>query len=147
MNAQNFTTTLLLDQTPQEVFEAINDVNDWWHGEITGPTHAVGDEFTYRMKDLHYSKQKVTELVPNQKVEWLITDSKLSFTENQNEWTGTKVLFELEEVDGKTRLRFSHIGLKPECECYNACSNGWTMLIHESLPSLLISGKGKPVFE
>jgi len=147
MNNQNYTTTVLLDQAPHEVFEAINNVKNWWHGEITGPSQEVGDEFSYRMKDLHYSKQKVTELVPNQKVEWLITDSKLSFTENESEWTGTKIQFEIEEREGKTELRFSHIGLKPECECYNACSNGWRMLIHESLPSLLVSGKGKAVFE
>ncbi len=147
MKEQNFTTTLLVDQSPEEVFKAINNVSAWWHGEIEGPTTNLNDEFSYKMKEFHFSKQRITELIPNQKVEWLVTESKLSFTEKPDEWTGTTIRFELEEIDGKTQLRFSHIGLTPEFECYGDCSNGWTMLIQESLLSLLTVGKGKKVFE
>jgi hypothetical protein len=62
MNDQNLTATILVDQTPDEAFAAINDVRGWWSGEIEGSTDKVGDEFTYRYKDIHYSKQKITEL-------------------------------------------------------------------------------------
>ena len=147
MKEQNFTTTLLVDQSPEEVFKAINNVSAWWHGEIEGRTTNLNDEFSYRMKEFHFSKQRITELIQNQKVEWLVTESKLSFTEKPDEWTGTTIRFEISEIDGKTQLRFSHIGLTPEFECYGDCSNGWSMLIHESLLSLLTVGKGKEVFE
>lgn len=146
MKDQNFTTTLLVDQTPQKVYVAINNVSGWWHGEIIGSTQAVNDEFTYRMKEMHYSKQLITELVPDKKVEWLVTDSKLSFTQKPDEWTGTKIRFEIAEIDGKTQLTFTHEGLTPAFECYGGCSNGWTMLIQESLVSLLNTGIGKEVF-
>ena len=70
MQSQNFTSTFMVQQTPAEVFEAINYVSGWWTGEIEGETNEVGDEFTYRYPGAHYSKQKVTELVPGKRVAW-----------------------------------------------------------------------------
>ncbi|HSU49775.1 MAG TPA: SRPBCC family protein [Segetibacter sp.] len=142
----NFTTTFFVDQTPAQVFDAVNNVRGWWQGEIEGSTDKVDDEFTYRMKDIHYSKQRVIELIPGKKVEWLVTDSKLNFLENKSEWTGTKISFEISEINNKTGLRFTHAGLVPGIECYGSCSNGWSKLIQESLKSLVTTGKGKDVF-
>ena len=85
MEAQNFTTTLTVKQSPQEVYLAINNVKAWWHGEVKGSTDQLNDEFEYQMKEFHYSKQLIKQLVPNKKVEWLVTDSKLSFTQKPDE--------------------------------------------------------------
>ncbi len=87
------------------------------------------------------------EVVPNKKVEWFVTDSKLNFLNNKSEWTGTKVSFEIAEINNKTQLRFTHQGLVPDIECYSACSNGWSKLIQESLFSLITTGTGKNVFQ
>lgn len=146
MTASDYTTTVVVDQTAEAVYSAINNVRGWWQGEITGNTDQLHDEFSYRMKEIHYSQQKITTLIPNEKIVWLVTDSKLTFTENQNEWTGTHIIFELSEVNNKTQVRFTHKGLVPTCECYGGCSNGWKMLIEESLYSLITTGKGKNVF-
>ncbi len=141
-----FTTTIFVDQTPEEVYNSINNVSGWWQGEIEGSTTKLNDEFIYRMGDIHYSKQKLVEVVPNEKIVWLVTESNLSFINNKSEWTGTKIIFEISEINNKTKLRFTHLGLVPECECYGDCSNGWTRLIHESLLSFITTGKGKNVF-
>jgi NAD(P)-dependent dehydrogenase (short-subunit alcohol dehydrogenase family) len=144
MNGQNFTTTFTVDQSPAEAFAAINNVRGWWSGEIEGSTDKLGDEFTYRYKDLHYSKQKLTELIPGKKVVWRVLDSSLNFIEDRTEWKGTEITFEISKKGNKTEIRFTHVGLVPEHECYDACSDAWGSYINGSLRSLITKGKGQP---
>ena len=146
MSNFDFTTTFLVDQTPKAVFDAINNVPDWWQGEIKGSSQKLNDEFTYHMEDIHFSKQKVVEFIPNKRIVWLITESKLSFTKDKSEWTGTKICFEISVVNNQTQVCFTHMGLVPKFECYGDCSNAWTELIQKSLFSLITTGKGKKVF-
>jgi len=141
---KSFTTAFMVDNTPKEAFDAINNVRGWWSGEIEGNTAKLDDEFSYRYKDIHYSKQKLVEVVPNKKVVWLITDSQLNFTEDKTEWTGTKISFDISEKDNKTEVRFTHNGLVPHFECYNGCSNAWTDYVNNSLRNLITTGKGYP---
>ena len=146
MATSDFTTTFLVDQTPKEVFNAINNVREWWTGEpgIEGSTDKLGDEFIYRYKDLHYSKQKITELIPGKKVVWLITDSKLNFIKDKQEWTGTKIIFEIDKKGDKTEVRFTHAGLVPDIECYDDCSNAWSSYINGSLQNFTTKAKLQP---
>ena len=59
---QNYSTSFMVDQSPEEVFEAINNVRGWWSGNIEGDTDKIGAEFTYQVADIHYSKKMITEL-------------------------------------------------------------------------------------
>lgn len=137
MNSQNFTTSFTIDQTPEAAFAAINNVRGWWSGDIEGGTDKLGDEFTYRYQDIHYSKQKLTELVPARKVVWTVLDSRLAFVENQSEWNGTTIVFEIAKAGDQTEVRFTHQGLVPDHECYDDCSNAWGSYINGSLRSLI----------
>ena len=141
MQTQNFTTTILVDKTPQETFDAINDVRAWWAGEIEGPTDQLGEEFTYRYKDFHYSKQKMAELVPDKKIVWLVTESSINFVKDKNEWLDTKLIFDISQKEGKTQVRFTHEGLTPQGECFDACSNAWTGIITDSLRRFIASSQ------
>src|ERR1051325_9457581 len=137
MANKDFTTAIEMGKSPKDVFNAINDVSSWWQGEINGNSNKLGDEFAYRMKEFHFSKQKVVEFIPYQKIVWLITECKLNFIKDKNEWTGTKIIFEITEINKKTQLRLTHQGLVPDIECYGACSNAWTQLIKKSLFSFI----------
>lgn len=140
----DYTTAFLVDQSPKEAFEAIKDVRGWWSGNIEGGTTRLGDEFTYRYEDVHYSKQRLVEVVPNKRVVWLVLDSCLSFVKDKGEWTGTKIFFELSKKGAKTQVRFTHRGLVTQYECYDACSSAWSGYINESLRGLIAKGRGKP---
>jgi hypothetical protein len=144
MTTSDFTTTLLVDQTPEAAFNAINNVRGWWSEEIEGDTAKFNDEFTYHYEDVHYCQIKLIEVIPNQKVVWFVKYNYFKFTKDKSEWTGTKMSFEISEKDNKTEIRFTHHGLVPEFECYDICNNAWTQYIQQSLKSLITTGKGQP---
>jgi hypothetical protein len=142
--ARGFTTTLIVDQSPSEVFDAINDVGGWWSADMKGASQKLDDEFEVRFGDVHYSRQKVTELIRDQKVVWRVTDSRLSFLRDKSEWTDTSVSFEVSRRAGSTHVTFTHLGLVPEIECFGACSSAWDGYINGSLKSLITTGRGQP---
>lgn len=144
MKGQGFTTTVQVDQTPQTAFNAITNVRGWWSKNISGDTDQLNGEFIYRYKDVHLSRIKVVELVPGHRVVWQVIDNYFNFTEDQHEWKGDRIVFEISARDGKTDIQFTHEGLVPDCECYDACYNGWTQYVQGSLRKLIEQGKGEP---
>lgn len=144
MTSQNFATTFSVDQTPEEAFAAIKNIRGWWSENIEGSTDKLGDEFTYRYKDVHCCQMKLIEAVPYQKVAWRVLDNYFNFTEDKSEWKDTEISFEISRKANKTEVRFTHLGLVPEFECFDVCSNAWGSYINGSLRSLITTGTGKP---
>lgn len=144
MQQQNFTASFLFEQTPEQVFEAITNVRGWWSAALEGTSEKLNDEFIYRYKDIHYSKQLLVEVVPGKKVVWLVTESSLSFVQQKDEWNNTRVSFEILQQGNKTLLVFTHIGLVPKVDCYDGCSKGWSYYLNNSLVPLITTGKGNP---
>ncbi|MEO6541246.1 MAG: SRPBCC domain-containing protein [Ferruginibacter sp.] len=144
MNTADFTTAILVDQTPEAAYHAINNVRGWWSEEIEGSTDKLDESFNYQYEDVHRCKIKVTELIPGKKVVWQVLENYFKFTEDSTEWTGTTIIFDITEKDNKTEIRMTHQGLVPEYECYNICRDAWTTYIQKSLRNLISTGKGKP---
>jgi hypothetical protein len=144
MKTKDFTTTIAVDQTPEEVFNAIINVRGWWSEEIEGGTAQLHDVFTYRYQDVHLAQIKLVEVIPGKKVVWQVLYNRFNFTKDPTEWTDTTISFEIAEKDGKTQLRFTHHGLTSEYQCYDICHESWTNYIKRSLYSLITTGKGQP---
>ena len=144
MGNKDFTATISVDQTPEEAFNAINNVRGWWSENIEGSTDKLGAEFTYRYQDVHFCKLKIADLIPAKKVVWHVLENRFSFTKDKNEWNGTDIVFEVSKKGNKTEIRFTHRGLVPEYECFVVCSNAWGSYINGSLRSLMTTGKGQP---
>src|SRR3546814_14696463 len=113
MENQDFKTTLVVDATPREVFNAVNNVRGWWSENIEGSTDKATDEFQYHYQDVHRSKIKITELTPDKKVVWHVLVNHFKFIEDKNEWKGTNVIFDISEQEGKTQLEFTNRRLVP----------------------------------
>jgi hypothetical protein len=144
MTTTDFTTSISVEQTPAEVFNAINDVRGWWSEEIEGSTDKLNAVFNYHYEDVHRCQIKLIELVPEKKIVWLVMDNYFKFTTDKTEWTGTKIIFEISRKDNMTHLVVTHLGLVPEYECFDICSDAWSTYIHSSLYNLITTGKGQP---
>lgn len=134
MTNQNFKYSFTTLKNTSEVFTHLINPKNWWVGlfgeTIEGKSENSNDEFSFRAGDgVHYSHQKLIELVSNKKIVWLVTESNLSFLKNTNEWAGTKICFDIAQVDNETKVTFTHDGLIPQIECYGGCSSAWTQYL------------------
>ena len=141
MTKDNFSTTFTVPQPPRAAYQAIVKPSSWWSGEHEGEADRLGGIFTYRYKTFHYSRQEVTELVEGRRVAWRVLESNLSFLEDKSEWTGTVMTFDIVPEGELTRVTFTHVGLRPQVECYDTCADAWTSLIQGSLKQLIESGE------
>lgn len=141
----DYTTSFVVDRTPLEVFTAVNDVRGWWSRDLDGTTDALGAEFVFRAKDIHRSRIAVTGFVPGERVVWTVVENYMNFIDDQTEWVGTEIRFEITPTAAGTELRFTHHGLVPDYECFDICSNAWGFYINSSLRELLVTGEGQPI--
>jgi hypothetical protein len=130
-NTTDYTFKFESTETSNSIFEFLLKPQNWWTGlyseKIEGNSSQLNDEFTFNAGDgVHYSRQKLIDLIPDKKIVWLVTDSHLSFLEKPTEWIGTKICFEITNKASKTIVQFTHQGLIPKIECYKDCSSAWT---------------------
>jgi hypothetical protein len=143
MKKQDYNASITVNATAQEVFNAINNVRGWWSKSFEGHVEKLNDIFTVRFGDV-YITSEIVEFIPGKKTVWHVMDCNKPWLKNTKEWNDTKMSWEISEKNKKTEIRFNHLGLVPEIECFDACSNAWSEYIQGSLFKLLTEGKGKP---
>jgi Activator of Hsp90 ATPase homolog 1-like protein. len=143
MENKNFHTTIKVKDSAEGALKKINQVNKWWAKNVKGKTEKLNDKFTVDFGTT-YVDFKISELMPDKKVVWKITDCNLGWIKNKKEWNGTEVIFEISEKTNVTQIDFTHVGLVPSCECYEDCKIGWTEHVTESLVKFINEGKGMP---
>lgn len=144
MTADSLTIELELKAPPTATFAAIVEPRRWWSAEIEGVTDRLDGEFVFEVPGIHFTRFRVTDLVPVKLVVWHAEEARLTFVADQEEWTNTEVRFELTPHRAGTRLRFVHLGLTPDVECFDACSTAWSSYLHGSLARLVDEGVGDP---
>ena len=142
MENKNYSASITVSKTPDEVFNSINKVSEWWTG-VKGSSEKVNDVFTMSGGET-WVTHKVAELIPGKKVVWEVTDCFLHFIKDKKEWNGTKMIFDIVPKGNETQVNFTHVGLVPSCECYANCEKGWDHFIKTSLFKFITEGKGQP---
>jgi hypothetical protein len=73
-----------VDQTPQAVYDAVNNVRAWWSQAEEGGTDKPGAAFYRHYQDVHRCTLKITELVPGKKMAWHVLHSDFNFIKNKH---------------------------------------------------------------
>jgi len=138
----SYTTNIEVTRSSHEVFRRITtDIAKWWGGkDLEGNSEKLNDEFIIDHPGSHYSKQKLIEIIPDKKIAWLVTESKMPWLQDDAEWTNTKMIFDITSKGENTVLHFTHEGLTPEKECYARCSEGWDTVIKDYLSNFITNG-------
>ena len=142
METKNFSSTITARISAGAAINKISSVPEWWGVSFTGSAEKQGDKFTIKMGGDSFFDLIVTEMTPDKRIVWLVTDCYMPWFADKREWANTKLIFDLNDNGGETKITFTHEGLTPEVECYTACETGWTHWITRSLLSYLTTGKG-----
>jgi hypothetical protein len=142
MATNDFNATIAAKISPAEALKKISNVQGWWGVTFTGTSEKQNDRFTIKMGGDSFFDFTVQELVPGERLVWLVNDCNMPWYSDKKEWANTRLIFDLVEQGGITTLRFTHEGLTPEVECYKDCDPGWTHWIKTSLFSYLTTGQG-----
>lgn len=132
---------LVIESSPQKVYEAITTrkgIANWWTLQ-TEIGDKIGDINVFDFGNRYHNEMEMTDLQPGKRVEWkcLIGDK---------EWIGTNLVFELEEKNGETILRFEHNNWKDETDFFASCNFQWAYYL-VSLKQYCQTGKGTPFEE
>jgi hypothetical protein len=75
---------------------------------------------------------------------WWSADITGVTDEDTTEWDDTEIRFDIWQDPSGTRVRFTHVGITPEVECYEICNTAWGSYIGNSLNRLIDTGVGDP---
>ena len=144
MNDRGYSRITITEAAPGQSCDAISRVAEWWAKDFQGQSKRPGDVFTVRFEKGDSFKLKVAEVIPDRRIVWEVLDANQKWVKDPAEWVGTKIIWDINEVSGGTEIRFTHLGLVPDLECFGTCQLAWDYLMQKSLAGLLSTGTGLP---
>ena len=138
ITTNDFRSTKIFTSSPDDVFSALTDIDaltGWWCP--AGGGAQAGETLRFLMGD----QEVVLDVAIAQRasrVRWNVL-----VCEPVPDWVGTSIIFDLEPAGDGTELRFHHLGLNPDLECFEMCQNGWSHYL-PSLVDLVDRGAGFP---
>jgi hypothetical protein len=147
MNNKNYTRDIVVTVNAAAAYRALTEEIDKWWAPTSNAISAVGDTVTIRF-DPTYWTLRVNKLVQDERVEFECIEANHvvdRFPDSiREEWTGTKLIWKIQNQAGKTKISFIHEGLNPSLMCFDICEAGWNYYFVNSLKSYLDTGKGTP---
>ena len=107
------------------VYEAVattGGLSRWWTPRVEGDAAVGGTLRFYFANPEPSATMEVTELTPERVVRWRCVGGP-------DEWVGTDLSFELEEVDGETAVLFAHANWREPVEFMRHCSTKWAYFL------------------
>ncbi|MEE9438028.1 MAG: SRPBCC domain-containing protein [Saprospiraceae bacterium] len=146
-NKISYSKVLLVNAKPTLVFKAITVEIDKWWTVYSNKTKKTGDKLSVKFGENTFKTMKLTKVILNQVIHWKVEQANIDIKglSRKNEWVGTTIKWEIEKNKNGSKINFTHQGLIPEFECYNACEGGWDYFLN-SLADFLNKGKGTPHF-
>jgi len=126
-----------IDASREKVFTAISTIEgltNWWTVQTEGDA-ALNGNIQFDFGTFKGPSMKVIEMTPNKKLVWECVAS-------EHGWVGNTFVFELDENDSKTRVRFSHNGWEEQGDFYAICSFSWGRYL-QSLRRYVETGNGE----
>lgn len=146
MSPNDYTQNIVVTNTPNAAYKALTSEFDKWWTPDTGSISAVGDTIKFKF-DTTYWVMRANTLSPNYIVLECIEAHHIHDglpSSILKEWEGTKLKWEIQELDGKTQISLTHKGLIPSLDCFAICKAGWDYFFVTSLKNYLNEGKGSP---
>jgi uncharacterized protein YndB with AHSA1/START domain len=141
---EDFTAVLSLATSPASVsalFSSAAGVSRWW-GPTTGDG-AAGGTLVTSFGDYGVNTMRVLEAGPARVVWESLASDGITPTGHTLEWLGTTMEFDILPAGTGTELRFRHVGLTPQLECWADCFSAWTYFM-ASIETFAETGTGTP---
>ena len=132
-----------IDAAPPVVHPLVSTANGfskWWASDVTAVKGTGDVELGFFNRASVYRLHPINLSAPGQ-AHWLCQTGK--------EWSGTRLLFDLAEQNGRTHLRFTHAYWKEETDYVISCTTVWGELMFRlkavaegKSPGPLFSGTG-----
>ncbi|MEW8351117.1 MAG: SRPBCC domain-containing protein [Candidatus Thiodiazotropha taylori] len=142
----DYRSSIICPVSPSQAYRAIAEEMDQWWTPMSAPFHKAGDRaktdfggdsyWVFEARSLNEAKLIELDCVESNMVSDALDDPE--------EWLGTRLIFEFNEDKAGTEIRFTHLGLTPQFDCYEICKNGWDHYILTSLKNYLDGLGGIP---
>jgi len=145
VNKPQFVYVTYIASTPEKVFDALTDsqlTRQYWYGHRNASDWKPGSKWEHQDYDDAKKVHIVGTVVENAR------PKRLVITWARPEETGipektSRVVFDLEPVEGMVKLTVTHSELEPDSKMAQDISKGWPMVL-ASLKTLLETGKPLP---
>ncbi len=145
----DFQKVITVKVSSEKVFEAVTTgINSWWGNVDNARIEKVGDEFSIFFEENTIWRFVISKMDRFEAVHWTCVHAYHAYgglKGIEKEWLNSKIKWQIKDLkNGETQIRFEHIGLTPELNCYDICHAGWTHFVASSLKQYLETGKGLP---